>query len=116
LPLVAILTTVLCISGGQMLFKLAAARANAAGSFFSPEMLKVLLPACVLYAGATLVWVWALRYVPLNVAYVFMALSFVVVPGMSVLFFKEPLSLRQAAGLILIVAGIIVSLTTRATP
>ena len=91
-----------------------AARANAADSLFSPEVLGVFLPACVLYAASTLVWVGALRYVPLNVAYVFMALSFIVVPALSALFFKEAISLRQIAGLLLIVTGIIVSLSGRA--
>jgi len=111
LPLLAILVTVLCISSGQLMFKVAAARANVADSFLSPGVVAVLAPACMLYAGATLIWVSALRYVPLAVAYVFMALSFLIVPVLSAVFFKETLSARQMAGAVLIVIGIIVSLT-----
>src|ERR1700743_2615480 len=113
LPLLAILITVVCISGGQLLFKITAARANAAHSMFSVDVLMTLLPACVLYAGATLIWVAALRYVPLSVAYVFMALSFIIVPLLSALLFKEVLTLRYFTGLGLIVLGIIVSLSSR---
>jgi undecaprenyl phosphate-alpha-L-ara4N flippase subunit ArnE len=115
LPLLATLATVLCISGGQMLFKITAARANVAHSLWAPDVLRVLVGACILYGAATLVWVSVLRYVPLSVAYVFMALSFIIVPLLSYAFFKETLSARYFVGLVLIVAGIIVSLTAENT-
>ena len=39
----------------------------------APDVLGVLFGACVLYGGATLVWVYVLRHVPLSAAYVFMS-------------------------------------------
>src|SRR5262249_36739429 len=106
--------TVVCISIGQMLFKIAADRANVAQSLFAPGALTVLAAAVVLYGGATIVWVTVLRYVPLTVAYVFMSLSFVIVPAMAALFMHEQITLRYVAGMVLIVAGILVSLSAKA--
>ena len=111
LPLVGLLLTVLCISSGQMLFKISAERANLADSLFAPSVLAVLLPALVLYGGATVVWITVLRYVPLTVAYVFMSLSFVIVPIFATLFLHEPLTLRFWGGAALIMCGILVSLS-----
>jgi undecaprenyl phosphate-alpha-L-ara4N flippase subunit ArnE len=114
LPLLGLLLTVLCISIGQMLFKIAADRANVAQTLLAPGALSVLAVAVVLYGGATLVWVSVLRYVPLTVAYVFMSLSFVIVPALAAYFLHEHLTWRFIAGMALIVSGILVSLTGRA--
>jgi drug/metabolite transporter (DMT)-like permease len=112
-PLIAGLVTVRCISAGQVLFKTAAGRANAANSMLAPDVLGVLLAAVTLYGGATLVWVYVLRNLPLASAYVFMSLSFVIVPVLGWILFKEALSARYFMGMALIIVGILVTLSTR---
>ena len=112
-PLIAMLVTVLSISTGQVLFKTAAGRANVANSMLAPDVLGVLFAAFALYGGATLVWVYVLRHVPLSAAYVFMSLSFVIVPLLGWFFFKESLTPRYFIGMALIVAGILLSLSAR---
>jgi drug/metabolite transporter (DMT)-like permease len=110
LPLVGLVVTAVCISIGQLLFKITAERANVAQSLFAANVLIILCAAVALYGGATLVWVASLRYVPLTVAYLFMALSFVIVPVLAAVFLHEPLTLRFCAGMLLIIVGILVSL------
>jgi drug/metabolite transporter (DMT)-like permease len=112
-PLLATLVTVLSISAGQVLFKIAAGRANAANSMLALDVLGILLVAVTLYGGATLIWVYVLRQVPLSAAYVFMSLSFIIVPLLGWLLFKESLTARYFMGMALIVAGILLSLSAR---
>ena len=100
----------LALSIGQILFKLAA-RQLEAQSLSDAFMLNAwkngyLLSALLLYGVTTLLWVWILRRVPLNVAYPFTALAFVLVPVASFFILAEPLSARLLAGSLLIVAGI----------
>ena len=64
------------------------------------------LIALALYGTATILWILALREIPLSRAYVFVALAFALVPIGAALFFHEVLGLRYAAGLILVVLGI----------
>ena len=77
-----------------------------------PEQLVALLvqpsfyAACLLYAGATVLWVWLLTHIPLSAAYPFVGLSFIVVPVASWWFLGEPLGLRYWTGIGLIVAGV----------
>jgi len=78
----------LLLAAGQILFKRTAARLV---GLPMPEQLLALLvqpsfyTACLLYAAATVLWVWLLTYIPLSAAYPFVALSFVVVPIASAL-------------------------------
>lgn len=106
-----ILVCVLGISIGQVLFKLA--------SPFFPQTItfstlvafvfnKYLFSAFVIYGIATFLWVYALKLVPLSVAYPFMALAFVIVPILGVLFLNEPFNIRTVFGTSLIIAGILV--------
>jgi undecaprenyl phosphate-alpha-L-ara4N flippase subunit ArnE len=93
-----------------MLLKIAAERANAAQALFAPNVLTILFVVLVLYGGATLVWISVLRHLPLSVAYVFMSLSFAIVPMLAVIFLHEPFTLRYVVGMVLIICGILVSL------
>lgn len=106
-----ILVCVMGISIGQVLFKLA--------SPFFPQTItissmaafvfnKYLFSALVIYGLATFLWVYALKLVPLSVAYPFMALAFVIVPLLGVVFLNEPFTMRNIFGTILIIAGILV--------
>lgn len=107
------LVCTLALSIGQILFKLAARQLeeqSLAGAFMANAWKNVyLLSAIVLYGMATLLWVWVLRRVPLNVAYPFTALAFVVVPMASFFLLDEPLSARLILGSFLIVAGICIA-------
>ena len=71
----------------------------------NPWMLSV-IPATLI---AGLCWMAAMTKLDLSHAYPFVGLTFVLVAACSAVFFHEPLSLIKVAGLILIVAGIIVS-------
>jgi drug/metabolite transporter (DMT)-like permease len=101
----------LLLAAGQLLFKRTATRLV---GLPMPEQLLALLvqpsfyAACLLYAAATVLWVWLLTLTPLNAAYPFVALSFVAVPIASWWFLGEPLGRRYWTGIGLIVAGVIV--------
>jgi hypothetical protein len=61
-PGIGLLSTVLAASVGQLLFKMAAERANAAQSFFAWDVLSVLCAALTLCVGATLIWIWVCAF------------------------------------------------------
>lgn len=101
------LLSVLAIAAGQVLFKLAA-RAGSGGGLL--ELLNPwLFGALVIYAFATVLWVWVLRTAPLNLAYPFMGFAFIVVPLLGALFLGEPLDWRVLAGGALIATGVAVA-------
>ena len=62
--------------------------------------------ALMLYGSATILWVLALREVPLSIAYPFTALAFVLVPLASAAIFPEPLGPRYFIGLAFVVGGV----------
>ncbi|USG61060.1 EamA family transporter [Sneathiella marina] len=96
------------LSAGQILFKLSSKDVAAldVSSILKLSMNGYFIVALVLYAIATILWVYILKHFPLNKAYLFMGLSFIIVPLMSYIFLKEPLSLRYLAGAACIVFGI----------
>jgi drug/metabolite transporter (DMT)-like permease len=109
--LVLMAVTVASICTGQVLFKMVAMRANVHNSYFDPSVLKLLFAALVIYGTATLVWIRVLQSVPLALAYMFMSLSFVIVPLVAILVFREPVSTRFVVGALMIVAGLGISAT-----
>lgn len=99
------------IAAGQILFKRAAAQlgpASGASWVLDLALLPTMWLAMALYAGATLLWVRILTTVPLSRAYPFMALAFVLVPAAGYVFFNESITVRYAAGTLLIIAGVVV--------
>ena len=62
--------------------------------------------ALMLYGSATILWVLALREVPLSIAYPFTALAFVLVPLASAALFHETLGARYFIGLAFVVGGV----------
>jgi len=100
---------VFIIAAGQLLFKKAGMEIQIAGTWASPRVMVVVGSALFIYGLATLLWISLLRYVPLNKAYVFMALSFVLVPIASTFIFREQVTLGYWAGVALIVSGVIVA-------
>ena len=107
-----VLACVLMIAVGQMLFKAAAGQWRVQGwswesvrTLFSPA----LVLALVIYATATVMWVFALRSVALSVAYPLFALTYVVVPLLAYFAHGEPLTGKAFAGAAIIIVGVIVS-------
>ncbi len=68
------------VGGGQILLKLAAARIAPGSSLWVIMTEPVLLAAVALYGALGVIWLLILKQIPLNTAYPFVALSFVVTP------------------------------------
>lgn len=102
--------TPVLISAGQILFKLTSAKTGNPGAqgllalIFSPT----LLTALAVYGIGTIIWIFTIRSVPLTIAYSFMALTFCIVPLLAAVFLGEALTLRYAAGAVLIIGGMII--------
>lgn len=103
-----LLVCVVAVSVAQILFKqLGVLLKNTSGTF-DLNIWLVSFSSVALYGGATLLWIYLLTNVPLNKAYPFMALCYVLVPLMAFLFFGEQLSMAYFLGCALILAGIVV--------
>ena len=103
---------VLLIAAGQLLFKYVAQRIEPIGWMKLPTDMQasaVFVLSLAVYGIATIVWIEALRLLPLSRAYVVMAGAFIIVPIVSSLIFNEPFGLRQLTGVLLIAAGILLS-------
>lgn len=112
-PLVSalLIATPIMIAAGQVLFKKTSERllARSDASFISIAFDPVFIAALALYGFATLLWIYVLKTAPLSYAYSFMALTFVIVPLLSLLFLGESLSWRYGAGSVLIIAGLMIA-------
>lgn len=73
-------------------------------AFLNPWVLSGLLSAFL----ASLCWMAAMTRLPLSHAYPFVSFSFVLVVLSGALFFHEPLTWPKVAGMICIVAGIVI--------
>ena len=104
-----VLTCVIVMTIGQILFKQVAINYNKTENLFDWGVLGVLSVACIFYVISTGLWVWALRSVEISKAYPYFALGFVFVPLLGALFFGEVLSLRYGVGIIMIIAGVIMT-------
>jgi undecaprenyl phosphate-alpha-L-ara4N flippase subunit ArnF len=112
LPYVLTISTVVLIATGQILFKMVAQRIAGRSVVEGLVDATVLFPfvlALGIYGLATLLWILALRDLPLARAYFLMSLSFVIVPAISALVFSERLTMGFALGGALIMAGVIVT-------
>lgn len=105
-------TCVVLIGAGQLLFKSAANQWRvergiwvALGSLLSVPF----VTALIVYGFATLLWVYALRTVPLGIAFPLYALTFVLVPVLAYAFLGEPLTWRTLVGAAIIILGVTVS-------
>jgi drug/metabolite transporter (DMT)-like permease len=99
------------MTGGQMLFKLAALRLPQDGSAveraFGLLQNGYFLLALAAYFILALLWVWVLSFTPLSRAYPFVALAFVLTPVLGGLLFGEALSVRLLAGIAAILCGLL---------
>jgi multidrug transporter EmrE-like cation transporter len=102
-----LLATVVLLSLGQVLFKVAATSLQLSDprTFLSWP----LLSALVLYAVATATWLAVLARLPLSVAFPFYGLTFVLVPLLAHRVLREPVGIASYVGGALILAGIAVS-------
>ncbi len=67
------------------------------------------LLAMTIYMSATFFWIAALRNLPLNRSYMFMAMAFVIVPVLSKYFFAEELSRNFFLGAAIVAVGIYIT-------
>ena len=65
--------------------------------------------ALVMYGLATVAWVFVIRDMPIGRAYMFMALSYLYIPLLSLVFLSESISVTQIIGALIICVGIVVS-------
>jgi len=102
--------TVLALATGQILFKLASASVEFSMAGLVNAMVNVkLIIALIVYAGATVLWLFALKTTPLSIAYPFTAMAFFIVPVLAHYFLNETLSWNTFAGAALIAVGVWVS-------
>lgn len=107
-----LLLVVVCVFGislGQVLFKLSAlsmADTKGLDFFFYKIVNPYLAIGLLIYLLATILWVWLLRFVPLNVAYPFMALAFFLVPLLSTICVGEPFGIKNVVGGSVIILGV----------
>lgn len=107
-----ILFTVILLSIGQILFKLASNDVVLTPSGILPSLLSIkLIVAFSVYSIATVLWLIALKDVPLRVAYPFASLAFFIVPTLAHFVLEEPLSWNTYVGAIIIALGVIVSVS-----
>jgi len=99
------------MAAGQILFKLASIRLAPEDSLV--ERISGLfqnwlfIAALAIYLALSLLWVWILSFTPLSRAYLFVALSFAIVPVAGALLFSEPMPLRLVIGIGLILCGLL---------
>ncbi len=95
---------ILCGVAGQLLLKEGAAAADFLSQLFRPTTIVGL----GFYALAALLYIVALRKIPVSVAFPSVSLSYVVVAVAGHFLWNEPFGLTQIAGLALICAGVFV--------
>ena len=107
-----VLACVALIGGGQLLFKAAAAQWRLdAGLWIALRSLAspAFIAALAIYGVATLLWVYALRIVPLGAAFPLYALTFLLVPVLAHFFAGEPLTTNTLIGGAVIIAGVAIA-------
>ncbi|WP_404436793.1 4-amino-4-deoxy-L-arabinose-phospho-UDP flippase [Stutzerimonas chloritidismutans] len=104
------LATVISLSVGQILFKLASAEIDFSSSKNFYGLLDFrLFVALAVYGVATFMWLMVLKITPLRVAYPFTALAFILVPIMGHVFLNERLVWTSFVGALFIGVGVWVS-------
>ena len=96
------------MTGGQILFKLAALNLNGTigERLLALAQDRYFLSALALYGGLSVFWVWILTFTPLSRAYPFLALAFALTPALGAWLFEEAVSFRLIVGMLLILCGL----------
>jgi drug/metabolite transporter (DMT)-like permease len=112
--LLLVIFAVVAAAGGQLMLKhgmqLATARAHRSGGSLAVAAATTpwVLVGLAVFAVSAVAWLGALSRVPLNVAYPFNAVGYIVVLVASVLVLHERASLLTWAGSLLVVSGLII--------
>jgi drug/metabolite transporter (DMT)-like permease len=88
--------------GGQVLLKVGANAPTLLGQLLRPATLIGLS----LYGAAAFLYIFALRKIPVSVAFPSVSLSYALVAILGHFLFKEPFGLNQVGGIVLIMAGV----------
>lgn len=108
---IAAIATALLMAIGQLIFKIGASKLEYKRIVDLPfNVLKspTLVSACLLYAVTIILWIWVLKHVPLNRAYPFTAISYIVTPIIAYFWLGESTSPMHLIGYVLIVSGILI--------
>lgn len=110
LQTILIFCTVLLLSIGQILFKLASNDIELNFEKIIPSLLNIkLVIAFVVYSAATILWMIGIKGVPLRLAYPFSALAFFFVPMMAHHILNESIGWNTYVGAVIIALGVFVS-------
>ncbi len=105
-----IILTVIALSAGQILFKIAASTFEFSAEGFINSLFNIkLILAFAVYFIATIMWLFVLKDTPLRVAYPFVALAFFIVPTLAHFVLGENINWNTYAGAFLIAVGVWVS-------
>jgi multidrug transporter EmrE-like cation transporter len=103
-----ILISVFLGAAGQIGFKYGALRIPDSGALLTKAITAwPIIVGLLLYGVSTILWIYVLRFVELSYAYPLISLGYVLVFLASYFLFNEPIGTMRLAGLILILAGII---------
>ena len=110
MTLLCLLNTAL-LATGQMLFKLGSNGKSLNGIVDMIRLMfsTVILAALCLYGGTTVLWLYILSRTPMSHAYPIQALAYPVVLFVSMLLFKEPISVTKWLGVGIIILGVVVA-------
>jgi small multidrug resistance pump len=100
---VALGISVLAGIGGQMLLKAGADAPTLVGQILRPTTLIGL----ALYGSAAFFYIFALRKIPLSVAFPSVSLSYAIVAVLGYFLFGEPFGIKQIGGIVLIMGGVL---------
>ena len=104
------LVTVIGLSVGQILFKIAAVAMTGSAPLWLLALRNgYLWSALLVYGAATVLWIALLRQAPLRLAYPFIGLAFLIVPILAHNFLNEPLRWQSIVGAGFILFGIWIS-------
>jgi len=104
---------------GQIMFKLAAGDVQRLQGTSVPRLVIALalnpwfITAVLLYGALSCAWVWILSGMPLSTAYPFVALAFILTPLLGYYFLGETITWTYAAGLGLVIAGLLLVLRSQ---
>src|SRR5215510_4118355 len=104
-PLIALCLSILFGTAGQLLMKWAALRTVGVTPHWS--LLPPLAFALLVYSLGIVNWIFAVRHLPLSIAYPVSSVNYVGILAGSHYFFGEPVSIERAAGVALIFIGVL---------
>jgi drug/metabolite transporter (DMT)-like permease len=111
--LIMLLSSIVLGAGGQLLFKAAARSLPSVSDAGVLRLVTAMFTTPLVLTGfaaffiSSVLWIAALRSVPLSVAYPMVALSYIIIFSGSYFLFGEALSWRHWLGALLIVMGIL---------